>query len=236
MKIRVVPEARAMDPKRLVGQVVVVIDTLRATTSIPCAVARGAIVEPVASVAAAKRARGRRVYIAGERGGKRLPGFDFGNSPVELMDAELAGYKLVLTTTNGTGAIARSRGAKAIFVGAVVNARAIARAVEKRVGQAELVLVCAGRTTGVALEDLVGAGAIIDALLPGEPDVRALTDGARISLELFRRERSRLQDFLIECESGRNLVRLGAEADVAFCARLDALDVAPVLVRGRFSA
>ena len=237
MKIRVVPEARAMDVTRIVGNVVVVIDTLRATTSIPYAIARGAVVEPVRSIAEARRARGgRRVRIAGERGGRRLPGFDFGNSPVELSEAELAGFRLVLTTTNGTGAVARSAGAKAIYAGAIVNAGAIARAVAPRLGPAELVLVCAGRTTGVALEDLVGAGAIIDALLPGEQDPHGLTDGARLSLELFRRERARLHAFLLECESGRNLVRLGAEADVACCAKLDALDVAPVLARGRFSA
>jgi 2-phosphosulfolactate phosphatase len=234
VKARVVPEARAMDPARLADQIVVVIDTLRATTSIACAVARGAAVEPVGSVAAAKRARGPRAPIAGERGGKRLPGFDFGNSPVELIGAQLAGKTLILTTTNGTGAVARSAGAKAIYSGAIVNAGAIARAVAPLLSSRELVLVCAGRTTGVALEDLCGAGAILDALLPAAPDPRTLTDGVRLSLELFRRERLRLPDFLLECESGRNLVRIGNAADVAYCAQVDALDVAPVLRRGRF--
>lgn len=234
MKVRVVPEARSLKPGSVDGKAVVVIDTLRATTTIACATARGARVEPVTSPTEARRRRkGRGVLICGERGGSKLPGFDFGNSPVEIEAATLAGRRLVITTTNGTGAIARSAGARAIFAGALVNARAIARAVAQT-GLEELVLLCAGRTTGVALEDLAGAGAIIDALMPGPLDPRSVTDGARLSLELFRRERPRLGPFLTECESGRNLLRLGAAADVARCAELDVIDVAPRYTRGRF--
>ena len=235
MKIRVVPEARSLVPDTVEGSTVVVIDTLRATTTIACAVALGISVETVASIAEAKRRRGPRVLIAGERGGKKLPGFDLGNSPVDVVDAArgtLVGKRLVLTTTNGTGAIARSAAARAIYVGALVNASAIARAVAN---DESLVLLCAGRTTGVALEDLLGAGAIIAALPAGCFDEAQLSDGARLSLDLFRRSKTRLPAFLRECESGRNLLRMGATADVALCAELDRNAVAPRLLRGRFS-
>jgi 2-phosphosulfolactate phosphatase len=233
LKLRVVPEFRALDPEWVRGRPVVVVDTLRATTTIAAAVAAGAIVEPVPSVAAARRKRAPRVLIAGERGGDKLPGFDLGNSPVDVGAAAARVKRIVLTTTNGTGAIARCAEAKAIFSGALVNAAAIARAVAA-LRAPEVVLLCAGRTTGLALEDLVGAGAIVDALLPGPVEPLTLTDGARLALELFRRERARLSDFLLECESGRNLVRLGAAADVAYCAGLDTLPVAPRLRRGVF--
>ncbi|MEO6951016.1 MAG: 2-phosphosulfolactate phosphatase [Polyangia bacterium] len=279
MKIRVVPEARSLVPESVEGATVVVIDTLRATTTIACAVACGIVVETVASIAEAKRRRGPRVLIAGERGGKKLPGFDLGNSPVDIEAAargtaspsgrdegqaaargtaspsgrdegqaaargtaspagrnegqgpSLGGKKLVLTTTNGTGAIARSAAARAIYVGALVNAAAVARAVSNA---ESLVLVCAGRTTGVALEDLLGAGAIIAALPAGSFEESLLSDGARLSLDLFIRSKKRLHAFLRECESGRNLLRMGAEADVKLCAELDRNDVAPRLVRGCF--
>jgi 2-phosphosulfolactate phosphatase len=233
VKIRVVPEARSLDPDAVAGGGVVVIDTLRATTSIAHAVARGARVEPVKSVAEARRRRGRGVLIAGERGGQRLSGFDLGNSPAEILRAPLDGKRLVLTTTNGTGAVARSAQARFILAGALVNARAVAEHVVAQAPES-LYLVCAGRTTGIALEDLLGAGAILDALLPRRTDVTELTDGARLSIELFRRERSRLAAALDECESGRNLRRMGAEEDVHLCAMLDALDVAPRLLRGCF--
>ena len=234
MKIRVVPEARSLDPDTVAKCVVVAIDTLRATTTIAVAVASGALVETVKSIAEAKRRRKlNRVLIAGERGGRKIVGFDLGNSPAEIERAALSGKRLVLTTTNGTGAIARSAAADAIFAGALVNATAIARAVTKNRTR-ELVLLCAGRTTGVALEDLVGAGAIIDALLPGPFDPLQLSDGARLSLELFRREKRRLHAFLCECESGRNLLRIGSAEDVALCAALDSVPVAPRLRRGAF--
>jgi 2-phosphosulfolactate phosphatase len=233
VKIRVVPEARSLDRDAVADCGVVVIDTLRATTSIAHAVARGARVEPVKSVAEARRRRGRGVLIAGERGGRRLSGFDLGNSPAEILRAPLDGKRLVLTTTNGTGAVARSEQARFILAGALVNANAIAAQVRAE-APATLYLVCAGRTTGVALEDLLGAGAILDALLPKRADVTELTDGARLSIELFRRERRRLSAALDECESGRNLRRMGAEEDVRLCAKLDALEVAPRLRRGCF--
>jgi 2-phosphosulfolactate phosphatase len=230
VKIRVVPEARSLDPDSVVGSAVVVIDTLRATTTIAQAVAQGAAVEPVPSIAEAKRRRTKGVLIAGERGGKKLAGFDLGNSPVDISKATL-GKRLVLTTTNGTGAVARSRQAKSIWAGALVNAGAIARALR---GEASIVLLCAGRTTGLALEDLIGAGAIIAALPAGSFEESALSDGARIALELFRRERDTLHAFIASCESGRNLVKMGSADDVVFCAQLDTIDVAPRLVRGRF--
>ncbi len=234
MKIRVVAEARSLDPERVPKTVVVVIDTLRATTTIAIALAVGASVETVKSIAEAKRRRvAGKVFIAGERGGSKIRGFDLGNSPVEIENAPLRGRRLVLTTTNGTGAIARSTAADAIFVGALVNASAVAKAVQA-LAPKELILLCAGRTTGIALEDLAGAGAIIDALHPGPIDPLAVTDGTRLSVELFRRERRRLHDFLLECESGRNLVKLGAAADVARCAELDSVDLAPRLRRGLF--
>jgi 2-phosphosulfolactate phosphatase len=234
MRIRVVPEARALDPKRVAGAVVVVIDTLRATTTIAQAVHGGAIVEPVASIAAARKRR-KGAILAGERGGEKVPGFDLGNSPVEVGAASLRGKRVVLTTTNGTLAIARAKQARSIWSGALVNASAVAAAVRRQDAD-ELYLVCAGRTTGIALEDLAGAGAIVDALRPGRIELTSLTDGERIALELFRRERERLELLLRLCESGRNLMRLGADDDLIACARLDALSVAPRLVRGRFIA
>jgi len=233
VKLRVVPEARAMKLGAVRGHAAIVIDTLRATTSIAYAVAGGAKVEPVRSLAEARRRRQTGVFLVGERGGKPVRGFHFGNSPIALAAAALSGKRLVLTTTNGTGAIARCEGAKALYAGALVNARAVAAAIAKE-SFAELFLVCAGRTSGVALEDLLGAGAILDALLGKGAELRTLSDGARLSLELFRRERARLPAFLGECESGRNLTRLGSGDDVALCSQLDVLRVAPRLRRGQF--
>ena len=206
---------------------------MRATTSIAYAIAGGAKVAPVRSLAEARRRRGRGIFLVGERGGKPVRGFDFSNSPAALATASLRGARLVLTTTNGTGAIARCEGAKAIYAGALVNASAIAAAIAKE-SFPSLFLVCAGRTTGVALEDLLGAGAILDALLGKDADPLLLSDGGRLALELFRRERAHLHRYVSACESGRNLTRLGCSDDVALCARLDALNVAPRLRRGQF--
>ena len=234
MKIRVVPEARSLDPEKVRGQIVVIVDTLRATTTIAAAVAAGTTVEPVKSITAARRLRSAKARIAGERGGHKLPGFDFGNSPVEIGGASWRGARLVLTTTNGTLAVARAKAAREIYSGALVNASALAKALKG--ASHDLWFVCAGRTTGVALEDLAGAGAVLDRLLPDPFDPSEVTDGVRVSVELFRRERGRLHAFLLETESGRNLMKIGGADDLRACAALDSVPVAPRLVRGRFVA
>ncbi len=109
-----------------VGATVVVVDAFRASITIAVLVRKGALVIPVASIDEAATYAGAD-YRIGERGSKRVRGFDFGNSPTEIEAAELEpGARVVLSTTNGTRVIEAANGAPAILTGAVVNAHAVA--------------------------------------------------------------------------------------------------------------
>src|SRR5712691_550699 len=106
---------------RLAGGLAVVIDVLRATTTIIHALAAGcSSVRPCAEVEEAKTLAGNmpagKVILAGERGGKPLPGFDLGNSPREFTPKTCAGTTLVLTTTNGTRALLRAAEAERVLI------------------------------------------------------------------------------------------------------------------------
>src|ERR671915_1184970 len=108
------------------GAAVVVVDAFRASTTIATLVSRGARVVPVASVECARTYAGAD-FRAGERGSAKVAGFDFGNSPTEILEAEVPPYStVVLSTTNGTRVVEAAGGAPAVLAGAFVNASALA--------------------------------------------------------------------------------------------------------------
>jgi 2-phosphosulfolactate phosphatase len=127
-----------------------------------------------------------------------------------------------MCTTNGTRAIAAARGARDLLVGALVNATAVAARV-RQIGR-DLTLLCAGTNGAVAMEDVVGAGAVLDALL-ASGDVDLTSDVARIAVRALRGSRNDLLGTLRDACGGRNVAAAGLEADIAFAASLDRLPV-----------
>ncbi len=228
-----------------------VIDVLRASTTIATAIAGGAAgLVPVRDLAAARdraAALGAGVLTGGERGGRRIDGFDLGNSPLEYAPDRVAGRTIVFTTTNGTAAIDACAAAREILVGAIVNRTAVAtacRALSRLHGGAPVHLVCAGTDGEVALEDLLGAGAILDAAATGGQAADELDPPAREALERFRRVATvagriapeaagELGRAFRTAPGGSNLVALGMDDDLVAASRIDALAAVPRLDRGR---
>jgi 2-phosphosulfolactate phosphatase len=133
-----------------------------------------------------------------------------------------------MSTTNGTRALLAAREARAVFAGALVNAAAVAAAAAS-VGSG-VTLLCAGTDGSVALEDVLGAGAVMAALGVHGP-VEVPSDVALMSLRLFDGSRADLPAVLRQTRGGRNVVAAGLESDVDFAARLDSLDVVGVVAR-----
>lgn len=223
------------------GGIAVVIDVLRASTTMITALAHGAAsVLPVADVDEARRLAGelgQRALLGGERGGLRIPGFDLGNSPREYTAERVVGQAVVITTTNGTAALHACSDAREIVVGAMVNRTAVAETVRRLAGDRGVVhLVCAGTDGVVSAEDVLAAGAILDAAsADGRDDV--LEDAAREALAFFRRVAASgdvaaaLVAEFCRSPGGANLVDLGMEADLPTAAAIDSLAVVPRLDR-----
>jgi 2-phosphosulfolactate phosphatase len=223
------------------GGIAVVIDVLRASTTMITALANGAVrVIPVADVDEARRmvvGLEPPVLLGGERGGVRIPGFDLGNSPLEYVPARVAGRTLVITTTNGTAALHACRDAREILVGAIVNRAVVADALRRLAtvgGRDDVHLVCAGTDGLVSAEDVLAAGALLDAAsAAGAADV--LDDAALAALAFYRRVTASPvpQEALVaefrRSPGGSNLVDLGMEADLPVAAAIDSLTVVPRL-------
>ncbi len=214
-------------------QVCIVVDVIRASTTLVTLVERGA--GPILIAADVETARrhvrsGADAVLAGEEGGLAPPGFDFGNSPVELSRAELKGKPVVFVTTNGTAAIRAVKGAMAVFVGALRNGAVAAReAVELASRQeADLTVVCAGRVGAFGLDDAYCAGYLVDRALQGRS--LDLTDGADAALRVYRSDPDPVAVFRLSA-AGRNVIELGLGADVDYCAQRDVSVAVPRLGR-----
>lgn len=224
MNVDVVALPGELAPKHLDRRTVVVFDVLRATTTMTAALAAG--VEQIRifpDCETARRAAGAvpapAPLLCGEV--KCLPpeGFDLGNSPGGLDPTRHVGRTLFMSTTNGTRAIIAARRAPLLLAGALVNAGAVARVLHS--AGRDATLLCAGTDGQVAMEDLLGAGAVLDAL----ETARLESDLAQVALRLFRASRQDLTEVLSRAKGGQNVIRAGLPDDVSFCAALDRFDV-----------
>jgi 2-phosphosulfolactate phosphatase len=187
---------------------------------------------------------GSDVLLGGERGGLRIDGFDLGNSPLEYSQARVAGRRIVITTTNGTAALDACTAAAEVLIGAIVNRAAVAaraRELTDAHGVVDIHLVCAGTGGQVTEEDLLAAGAILDAAsrLPGAHG-DTLDASATTALETFRGvlstsghgASSAIVAAFARSRGGRNLIELGMQNDLPPAAAIDSLTVVPRLDRG----
>jgi 2-phosphosulfolactate phosphatase len=210
-----------IEAAKLAGRAIVVIDVLRATSTIIEALTNGArAVIPVDAVERAVRTAGEigrgEVLLCGERGSKPIEGFPLGNSPQEFTAERVAGKTLVMTTTNGTLALSAGAMARRCMVAAFLNVRAVVGALAE---EDDVVLVCAGREGRFALEDAVCAG-LIGRALSSDRRVRG-SDSARAALRLASRLGRPPLRFLRRTTGGVQLRQLGLGRDVEYCGTLD---------------
>jgi 2-phosphosulfolactate phosphatase len=234
VRLDVAATPNAVAPAVLPGTTVLVVDVLRASTTIIAALGNGsAAVVPVGDAAEA-RARARAepegtALIAGERRGEPLAGFDLGNSPLEFTRERVGGRLVFLTTSNGTRALLAARRAPAVGVAALVNATAAAAwaAAEGR----DLLVLCAGARGRRALEDEVCAGALAASVLArdGRFVPTAGAQAARRAAARYGKEVGRLRD---DAPWARHLVGAGRSLDVDACLALDTTTLVPRYLPG----
>lgn len=227
-------------PEELAGGTAVVIDVLRASTTVCHALHAGAdrvvpcgTVEDARRVAAELRDAGEPALLAGERGCVKVDGFDLGNSPTDytadaLTDERGGGRPVVLTTTNGTAALLRCLAADEIVVGCFAN---LSAAVDRlAAGGGPVHFVCAGTEGHVTAEDVLFAGRAANRLVELGAGTLDHHDGdpARLAAE-FAAGRPDAAATLADSRGGRNLLRLGRGADIATCAAVDSAPVVPTL-------
>jgi 2-phosphosulfolactate phosphatase len=212
--------------KDIENKQVVVIDILRATTTMVVAYENGANnVVPVEHLEDALSYRKQGYLIAGERNGVKVDGFDMGNSPQEFTKDIVEGQNIVLSTTNGTKAINACSAAKFRYVSSFRNIDAMAKTIIEN--NLDVLLFCAGWKDKFNLEDTVFAGALAQQLI--DNGFTTNDDATRMACSLWNMAKPNLAEFLADASHVQRFKSLHIESDLEVCLQFNTyLDVVSV--------
>lgn len=229
MHIEVVANIGEARSDEFLHKTVIVVDVLRATSTIITALMNGCkAIVPVETVLKAKELFREGDLLGGERFCKKIPGFDFGNSPLEYSKAAVQDKRIILTTTNGTRGIQKAMRADHVLAGALLNSGACARAAVdfKR----DTVILCAGTQDVFSLEDGLCAGLILEELsiLLGDKHI-AVNDFGMAMRGCYLQSRDKLYETILSCSNGKKMYKSGFQADLVFCAKPNSTDHVPIL-------
>lgn len=235
------------EPHELQNSTAIVIDVLRASTTICHALAANAnVVIPCQDVdetrrlAEQLREAGEPIVLGGERHRQLIDGFDLDNSPFNYTPETVSGKTVLFTTTNGTNALARAAQADQLFIGTFNNLTAI---VQQLLGDNKtnsnqnnntVHLVCAGTDGKITGEDILFAGAVIEQLFNTNPDTIQQDDSTRLAHRFFKTAtaatnhlQQTIHHELQKTLGGRNLINSKMNADIERAAEIDRFHFAP---------
>ena len=239
MKIDLSFSAGQFDDLQLRDKNIVVLDVLRASSTITVALNNGAReVIPVASIESAVKISGSLfgevTLRGGERNGKMIEGFNLGNSPLEYSESAVKGKSIIYCTTNGSVALAKSRYARALIVGSFLNLTTVVEFVKEE--NKDFLFICAGRINTIgyfSLEDAVCAGMMIQKLMKYESLELTLSDSAKAAHALYKTFGRSILKMLKTSEHGKFLTEIGFADDLKICAAVDSVPVLPVQIENK---
>lgn len=225
-KIEVCLTPALIDLYSIEESIVVVIDVLRATSSITYGIENGAVaIIPVAHVDECLNYANRGYLLAAERNGEVVEGFDFGNSPFSYSKEKVEGKTIVLTTTNGTKALhLANKRAHQVVIGSFLNLTSLCEWLNKQ--NKNVLLLCAGWKDQFNLEDTLFAGAVVNIL---RKDFVHFDDASVAAEDLYLTAKNDLRTYLHKSSHSHRLAELNIEQDVQFCLQLDICTAIPVL-------
>jgi 2-phosphosulfolactate phosphatase len=233
---------RLVEPEELIGGTAVVIDVLRAATTIAYALDAGAnevipCLEVADALALAEQLPADQIVLGGEREGVPIDGFQLGNSPEEYTPDRVGGKMVIFTTTNGTRTMIHARQADEVLVASFVNASAIVR---RLIDREHVHILCAGTDGKISEDDVLMAGLLVDRLqrqggLAYQQNGQAITAretwlnkfALPQSLGAEPLEPARLVDELQKTLGAQNLIALGLDDDIFAAAQIDRFDLVP---------
>ena len=229
MKLDVLFSPVQADELFFTGKTTVVIDVLRASSTIITALSNGAKeIVPVGTVEFAVKVSGGifggQTLLGGERNTKKIEGFALGNSPSEYTKEIVSGKSIVFYSTNGSRAIVKAKYSTNLFVCSFNNLKTVAKHI--KILNQDMIILCAGNNNLFSLEDSVCAGMLVSELIAGNKTIE-LTDASTGALTLFKSFGKNIFKMLSETDHGQLLINNGFEEDLKACAELDSTDVIP---------
>jgi len=241
MAIEVHVELRTSDTINAVkrGDVIVIIDVLRCSSTIITALANGAskiITTPTVRKAKQMKKRNPEYVLAGERKGLKPKGFELGNSPSEFTRRKIHGRSIILTTTDGTKAFEiAKKSARPVLVGGFLNAEAVGKKLYELAyrNNCGVSLIACGRKGKLSIEDFVCTGRILETM-PVEG--LTLSDSALVAIAASEGAGEKVVELVRSSEHGGYLERIGLAKDVEFCLKINRYSNVPIFANGRIRA
>ncbi|MGG1660151.1 2-phosphosulfolactate phosphatase [Brevibacillus sp. NRS-1366] len=231
MRIEVVPTVEEIRFDQISNHVVVVIDVLRASSTIVTALGNGFLsVIPVETIGQANSLRTADSVLAGERYCRKIPDFDCNNSPTEIAQKKNNGNHLILTTTNGTRAIQKAERASALLIGCFLNATACIK--HALAFHLDITLYCAGTRSEFSLEDGLAAGLMIVEAQKLHTNLQVCDLGEALKAS-FLQLAEKLGEQLLQTTTGKRLVQHHFTSDIHYCAQVDHYNLVPFVKEKR---
>ncbi|MDR9418973.1 2-phosphosulfolactate phosphatase [Gracilimonas sp.] len=220
---------QAFQEEELRGKSAVIIDVLRASSSITTAISSGAKkIIPVADMSDAMKIAStmdqKDYLLCGEKNGSKIEGYHLGNSPAEYTPEAVEEKTLIFNTTNGTKAIKKAALASEVYIGSFLNQQSILNILDEHDDQ--VVLICSGWRGRLSIEDTLFAGSVLHALSDGKlPD--SATDGAKVAFGLYEKFGDDLVGAIRKSDHAKRLAELVPNDDIKFCCKVNEFDVLP---------
>lgn len=222
----------------LAGKLVVIIDILRASSTMVTALANGCrgfipILSPDKAKKKAQEFEKGRILLGGEREGIKIEGFDLGNSPREYKREVVKGKRIIFSTTNGVKTLEMVKGAHRIIIGSFLNLQAVCDYCTNYKG--DVLITCAGSKGRISLEDTACAGMMVNSLRDVFPGDHQEVDANLIAQLLYVKFGNNILEILGKSQDGRYLESIGLGEDLKFCSQLDLFHIVPIFKDGIIS-
>ncbi len=222
----------------LVGKLVVIIDVLRASSTIVTALANGCrgfipILSPDQVKEKAQQFEKERILLGGEREGIKIEDFDLGNSPGEYKREVVKDKTIIFSTTNGVKTLEMAKGAYRIIIGSFLNLQAVCNYCTNY--QGDILIICAGKEGKFSLEDTACAGMMINSLRDVFPGGYHEVDANLTARLLYEKFGNDIMEILRKSQHGRYLESIGLVEDLKFCSQLDFFHIVPIFKDGIIS-
>lgn len=224
MEIDLIISAKDVDSRIVKDKIVIVIDVLRATSTMITALNNGATaIVPFKEIddALSYAKNNINIVLGGERFAKKIEGFDYGNSPLEYKKENIAGKEVVITTTNGTLAIENSRDAKQIYIMSFLNCKAVVDILKQR--EKDIVIVCAGTNGEYSADDALCAGMFINLIL--EYKEVELSDIALTQKQIYEFSSGDIHKCLKKSKHYNTLMDIRLDKDLEYCLNPNLIDI-----------
>lgn len=234
MRVNVYATHNSVEEKDIKDKLVVVVDVLRATSTIITSIDNGCkevipVVDIEEAMEMSRNYERETCFLAGERNALMIEGFDLSNSPAEYTKDVVEDKSIIFTTTNGTKAIRRAEGAKQVVLGALINAKAVSDYILSF--REDVAFICAGTEGRFSLDDIVAVGAIISRMDDGKTPLD-FDDLALVCRYIYRQHSHDLDSIMQKAKHYNVLKETKYYKDIEYCLREDIISIVPEYVDG----